>query len=131
MPEPSRNGALKKPMLEMHDNATSREAKPGLWIFTGRFLILLVASAAAFIAIFQSLNAFGFDLITSLVISLLPALVSALFVAMIRGKPPSYSTDVLLLWVWRMKTWMHQAGMKERASLLWIEDRAETHPKEF
>ncbi len=119
-------------MLELHDNSVAREAKPGLWIFRGKSVVLLVIGVGLAVVIFQILYARDLDWYLAVPISLLPLIImSAAMVFFVNGRPQSYVNDLLLLGVWRFKTWLYLRGMKDRASELWIPDSATNHPKEF
>lgn len=116
-------------MLTQHPNNTSREARAGVWHFNGKYLVLLVASAAAFISIFKSLVPF-LDWPLAALIALIPFGLATLFVCkFINGKPKSYASDWLLLAVWKLKTAAYLAGAKDRPSTLWIGDKTPRHPK--
>lgn len=117
-------------MLELHPNDTSREAKPGVWIFHGPVqLICLVGSVMAFVAIFQILRAIDIDWWLNILISALPLCAVTIIILLLRGKPASYAGDILLLWIWRMKTALYMAGGLERPPLLWLENKV-SYPKE-
>ena len=90
--------------LEFHSNDNAREGRPGIWIFQGSSVILLVAGVAAFVALFRIFAAGGLDWPFALALSLVPLLSLVAYVhLMVNGKPPSYAVDVLLFFIWRVK----------------------------
>jgi hypothetical protein len=128
----ARGAGYNEMSLCQHPNDTAREARAGIWIFTGRYPILsLVCSAAAGLGIFNStVNALDWPF--ALGLSLLPFVCCVLFVwRFINGKPKSYFEDWLLWHVWKLKTAAYLAGAKDRPSTLWIGDRVPKHPKAY
>ncbi len=123
--------------MELHDNSTSREAKPGITIpgitsFHGKSVVFLVIGVALFIFMFLGLYLLGLDWYIALPLSLAPLSLLTAFVAFfINDRPPSYVTDLLYMGIFRLKTWLYLHGMKDRASELWIMDSTRNHPKEF
>jgi hypothetical protein len=75
--------------LEFHSNDNAREGRPGIWIFQGNSVVLLVAGSAAFVALFRICAAAGWDWPFSLGLSLIPLLSLAAYVhLMVNGKAP-------------------------------------------
>src|SRR6202022_1716037 len=96
--------------LELHSNDNAREGRPGIWIFQGSSVVLLVAGVAAFVALFRILAAAGVDWPFALGISLIPLLALAAYVhLMVNGRAPSYASDVLLFFLWRVEVRMYLA----------------------
>src|SRR5207249_7895483 len=84
--------------LEIHPNDNAREAKPGIWIFQGRAVAVLVLGAAVFIALFRMLAAIDIDWPAALVISLAPLTLMTIAVhLLVNGRAPSYASDLVLL----------------------------------
>jgi hypothetical protein len=115
--------------LEIHPNDNAREAKPGIWIFQGRAVALLVLGAAIFIALFRVLMAIDIDWPAALAISLVPLAVMTLSVHLVvNGRPRSYASDLALLGIWRLRVWLYLAGALERPPELWVRNRKPIHP---
>ena len=118
--------------LAIHSNDNAREGRPGLWIFQGRSVVLLVVGVAAFVALFRIFDSAGLDLLINAVISLVPLLVMGAFVQFfVNGKPASYAFDSLLFLIWRAKGCLYMAGCLDRPPVLWILTRKPAHPKEL
>ena len=56
----------------MHANDNAREGRPGVWIFQGRSVVLLVIGAGLFVGLFRILDFAGIDLPLNFALSLLP-----------------------------------------------------------
>jgi hypothetical protein len=118
--------------LEMHPNDAAREARPSLWIFSGRAVVLLVAGVFLFILLFLVLSHTGVDFWWTLALSALPLLAITAFVNFfVNGRPPSYAWDLLVLARWRVRSRIYMAGCLERPPQLWVANRKPAHPKEF
>jgi hypothetical protein len=118
--------------LELHSNDTAREARPGLWIFQGKCVVLIPLGVAAFILIFKALASLDVDWYLTLPLATLPMLGFTLFVWLfVNGKPSSYASDLWLLKLWRFKCWLYLHGYLDRPPLLWVERKAPQHPKQF
>lgn len=114
----------------MHPNDTSREAQPGIGVFIGKYVVLLIGGIMMFVAIFRGLSAIDIDWWLNILISAMPLCVVTIIIWLLRGKPQSYAGDLLLLWIWRAKTNLYMAGGLERPPLLWLETKV-NHPKEM
>ena len=118
--------------LPIHSNDNAREGRPGLWIFQGRSVVLLVVGVAAFVALFRTFDSAGLDLPINAVISLLPLVVMGAYVQFfVNGKPASYAFDSLLFLIWRTKALLYMAGCLDRPPVLWIVTGKLVHPKEL
>ena len=118
--------------LELHSNDASREARPGLWIFSGRSVVFLVIGVAVFVALFRIMAATGVDWFVGLPVSLIPLALITVFVHLVvNGRPSSFAGDLVLLAAWRLKSWLYLAGALDRPPILWISDDPPAHPKEF
>ena len=118
--------------LAIHSNDNAREGRPGLWIFQGRSVVLLVVGVAAFVALFRTFDSAGLDLPINAVISLVPLLVMGAFVQFfVNGKPASYAFDSLWFSIWRARSWLYMAGCLDRPPVLWIVPRNPAYPKEL
>ena|SRR5205823_12241464 len=118
--------------LEFHSNDNAREGRPGIWIFQGSSVILLVAGVAAFVALFRILAAAGLDWPFALALSLVPLLSLVAYVhLMVNGKAPSYAADVLLFLIWRVKVRTYLAGALDRPPQFCVKTTRPLHPKEF
>lgn len=116
----------------MHANDTSREAKPGVWIFRGTSIMFLVGSAAAFVFIVETMQAMGTDWPVVVSVAFLPLLLSTAFVYLfVHGKAPSFFTDLVGLWIWKAQACLYKAGGLSRPPLFWVELKIPKHPKEF
>ena len=129
----SGNGSGWKLMaLKEHMNNCARLAQPGIWIFRGKAMVLLVIGFALFILIMQCLRAVQLEMPIAIVISALPTLGLTVFVKFfVNDKPPSYAFDLLLFKIWRFKTWLFKAGVLSRPPGLWFLPEIIRHPKEF
>jgi hypothetical protein len=115
--------------LEIHPNDNAREAKPGIWIFQGRAVALLVLGAALFIALFRILMASDIDWPVALVISLVPLAIITLVVhLLVNGRPPSYASDLAMLGIWRLRVWLYMIGALDRPPQLWVRNCKPIHP---
>ena len=118
--------------LELHSNDNAREGRPGVWIFQGNSVVLLVAGVAAFVALFRILVAAEVDWPLALVLSLVPLVALAAYVhLMVNGKAPSYAADVLLFFLWRVKVRTYLAGARDRPPRFWVKGQRPRHPSEF
>lgn len=119
--------------LTLHPNDNAREGKPGIWIFQGRTMVLLVVAVVLFVAIFRICDAAGLDWFFSLVVSVLPLCGITLFVhLLINGKPPSYAFDLFLWGVWRLRAWLYRMGVLDRPPQFWVkEPRVLPSPNRF
>ncbi len=118
--------------LELHPNDNAREARPGLWIFQGRSVVLLVVGVGAFVAVFRMLDFVGVDWPLNVVVSLLPlALMTAYVWGFVNGKAPSYAQDLLVLNLFRFRQWMYLRGVLNRPPQFWVMDRKPAHPNQF
>jgi hypothetical protein len=128
----SGSGWLKIMALKEHMNNCARLAQPGIWIFRGKAMVLLVIGFALFILIMQCLRAVQLEMPIAIVISALPTLGLTVFVKFfVNDKPPSYAFDLLLFKVWRFKTWLFKVGVLSRPPGLWFLPEIIQHPKEF
>ena len=118
--------------LEFHSNDNAREGRPGIWIFQGNSVILLVAGVAAFVALFRILTAAGLDWPFALALGLVPLLSLVAYVhLMVNGKAPGYATDMLLFFIWRVKVRTYLVGALDRPPQFWVKATRPRHPKEF
>jgi hypothetical protein len=118
--------------LKEHMNNCARLAQPGIWIFRGKAMVLLVIGFALFILIMQCLRAVQLEMPIAIAISALPTLGLTVFVKFfVIDKPPSYAFDLLLFKIWRFKTWLFKAGVLSRPPGLWFLPETIRHSKEF
>jgi hypothetical protein len=118
--------------LELHSNDNAREGRPGVWIFQGNSVVLLVAGVASFVALFRILVAAEVDWLLALVLSLVPLVALAAYVhLMVNSKAPSYAADVLLFFLWRVKARTYLAGALDRPPQFWVKGQRPPHPNEF
>jgi hypothetical protein len=118
--------------LKEHMNNCARLAQPGIWIFRGKAMVLLVIGFALFILIMQCLRAVQLEMPIAIAISALPTLGLTVFVKFfVNDKPPSYAFDLLLFQIWRFKTWLFKAGVLSRPPGLWFLPETIRHPKDF
>jgi len=119
-------------LLELHSNDNAREGRPGVWIFQGNSVVLLVAGVAVFVALFRILATAQIDWPFALGLSLIPLLLLAAYVhLMVNGRAPSYATDVLLFAIWRVKVAAYLAGALDRPPQFWVKGTRPRHPDEF
>ena len=118
--------------LQMHANDNAREGKPALWIFQGRSVALLVGGVAVFVASFRICDATGLDWYLSACVSLLPLGLVVLYVTcFINGKPPSYSLDLLIFVLWRLRVRLYKERLLDRPPQFWVRGRKPPHPTQF
>jgi hypothetical protein len=118
--------------LQMHSNDAAREAKPGIWIFSGKWVVLLPFGVFAFILIFKILMSLYMDWWLAAPIALLPLGLATLFVlTLVNGRPASFATDLLLLGIWRSKTWLFLHSCLDRSPELWRRSAKPMHPLKF
>jgi hypothetical protein len=118
--------------LEMHSNDSAREGRPALWIFEGRSVAFLVGGVAAFVALFRMCDAAGLDWYFSAGLSLLPMALAILYVAFfVNGKPPTYSLELLLFALWRLRCRLYKAGLLDAPPQFWVRKRKPGHPNQF
>ena len=118
--------------LEFNDNDCARESRPGVWIFQGRYAVLLVIGASAFLMLFKIVSNAGFDFLSTVAISLVPLALMSLWVAFfVNGKPVSYTYDLLLLGRFRFRAWLYRQGIIHRAPGFALLSPAPPHPDEF
>jgi hypothetical protein len=107
-------------------------AKPGVWIFKGKWVVLLPVSVFCFITIFKLLMALAIDWFWCIPVALLPALGAVAFVHFcVNGKPSSWVWDSWLFALWSIKTRLYFDGYLYRAPLLWIKTKPPAHPNNF
>jgi hypothetical protein len=117
--------------IEMHSNDNAREGRPGVWIFQGKSVVLLVIGVAAFVALFRILASLDVDWPVNIVVSLLPlAGITVIIHMFVNGKPPSYAGDQLLFFLWRFRTRLYLAGALDRPPEVWRTDHQSTYLKD-
>ena len=118
--------------LEMHSNDNAREGRPGVWIFQGRSVVLLVIGVAAFVALFRMLDAAGVDLPFNIALSLLPLALMAFYVwRFVNDKPPSYAQDLLFWHLFRFRQWLYMQGAIDRPPSFWAKSGELPAPNQF
>ena len=119
--------------LELRPNDNAREGRGSVWIFSGRSLVYLVVGVAFGIALFRLANmAWGFDVLSSLVIGIMPLAAVTLFVqVLVNGKPPSHSWDVLCWGLWRVHARLYRIGIVDRPPQFWVSGKKPRHPQLF
>jgi hypothetical protein len=114
-------------------NDVSRDAKPSLWVYQGRWALGLIVGTVAGIFIFRKLAAWDVELIPNLVASIMPlALYTLYVVACVNGRAPSYAFD---LWLWarhRVRIGLFNLGLVDRVpELILGQSKAPAHPSRF
>jgi hypothetical protein len=118
--------------MELHRNDVSQDARPSVWIFEGKSVLLLVGSVAAGVAIFQAVSEIGVELVPAAAMASAPPLAAAAVVALcVNGKPPSYFSDLLKWQGFRLKTWLYSIGALDRPPQLWCPGPVVPHPTAF
>jgi hypothetical protein len=116
----------------MHDNDNARESRPGVWIFQGRSVVLLVIGAALFVGLFRVLDFAGIDLPFNSALSLLPlALVTVYVWRFVNDKPVSYAQDLLVWYLFRFRQWLYMNGALDRPPSFWARSGASPAPDEL
>src|ERR1700692_2990813 len=107
--------------LEMHANDNAREGRPGVWIFQGRSVVLLVIGAALFVGLFRILDFAGADLPLNFALSLLPpSLMTVYLWWFVKDKPVSYAQDFLTWHLFRFRQALYMSGALDRPPSFWI-----------
>jgi hypothetical protein len=119
--------------LELRPNDNAREGRASVWIFSGRSVVFLVVGVGLGIALFRLSNAaWGFDVLSSLLIGIMPLAAITLFVqVLVNGKPPSHAWDVTCWGVWRLHAWIYRTGIVDRPPQFWVRGREPRHPNLF
>src|SRR5580704_11711406 len=118
--------------LEMHANDNAREGRPGVWIFQGRSVVLLVIGAGLFVGLFRILDFAGADLPINFALSLLPLGLMTVYVwRFVNNKPVSYAQDFLNWHLFRFRQWLYMSGVLDRPPSFWIRNGAFPVPDEF
>ena len=105
----------------MHANDNAREGRPGVWIFQGRSVVLLVIGAGLFVGLFRILDFAGIDLPLNFALSLLPLALMTVYVwRFVNDKPASYAQDLLAWHLFRFRQWLYMNGALDRPPSFWI-----------
>ena len=119
-------------MLEWNDNDCAREARPRLWMFRGRYTVLVVVSAMLFMMLFGIFSHLGVDLVPTIALSLAPGGLSVLWVVTcVNGKPESYTWDLLLFGRFQLRQWLFSQGVIGRPPEFNLRGLAPQHPTEY
>jgi len=118
-------------MLQLIPNDNAREARPGVWIFKGKFMVLLVVGVAIFVGLFRIFSACDLDWFIALPLSLVPLGGLTLIVYWVRGKSDSWAIDLFLWQIWKLLSSAYMAGLLDKPVPLWMQGRALPHPREF
>src|ERR1700731_3858937 len=99
--------------VELRPNDNAREGRASVWIFSGRSIVYLVVGVSLGIALFRLANmAWGFDVLSSLVLGTMPLAAITFFVqVLVNGKPPSHAWDVMCWGLWRGDAWAFWGGI--------------------
>ena len=114
-------------------NDVSREAKPSLWVYQGRWALGLILGTVAGIFIFRKLAAWDVELIPNLVASVMPLALYTLFVvAFINGRAPSYAFDLWLRLRHQARTALFHLGLVDCVpELILSRSKDPAHPSQF
>ena len=105
----------------MHAKDNAREGRPGVWIFQGRSVVLLVIGAGLFVGLFRILDFAGVDLPLNFALSLLPLAMMTVYVwRFVNDKPVSYAQDLLAWNLFRFRQWLYMSGALDRPPSFWI-----------
>ena len=111
--------------LEIHANDNAREGRPGVWIFQGRSVVLLVIGAGLFVGLFRILDFAGADLPLNFPLSLLPLALMTVYVwRFVNDKPVSYAQDLLTWHLFRFRQALYMSGALDRPPSFWIRSGA-------
>jgi hypothetical protein len=107
--------------LEIHANDNAREGRPGVWIFQGRSVVLLVIGAGLFVGLFRILDFGGVDLPLNFAVSLLPLAMMTVYVwRFVNDKPASYAQDLFAWHLFRLRQWLYMSGALDRPPSFWV-----------
>ena len=105
----------------MHANDNAREGRPGVWIFQGRSVVLLVIGAGLFVGLFRILDVAGADLPLNFALSLLPLALMTVYVwRFVNDKPVSYAQDLVTWHLFRFRQALYMSGALDRPPSFWI-----------
>src|SRR5271165_7101266 len=117
--------------LQLVPNDNAHEARPGVWIFRGKSMVLLVIGVGVFVALFRILAAYDVDWPWALALSLVPLLGITAFVHFfVNSRPPSYAEDLFVWELWRFRSWLYMCGGLDKPVPLCVPQRTLPHPKE-
>jgi hypothetical protein len=106
--------------LVMKVNDTAADVHPPFWLFHGRWGVLLMAGALGFIWILRACSSIGLDLVSSLLISIQPIVLSIVYVLVfVNGRPPHYGIDVAKQWAFNASEWLYARGLIDSPPQLW------------
>jgi hypothetical protein len=118
--------------LELHPNDNAREGRPGVWIFRGRSIVVLVIGVGLFVGLFRILDAGGVDWPRNIVISVLPLALMTLCVwRLVNDRPSNYAADLLAWQLFRFRQWSYRRGALSRPPSFWIRCGELPHPDQF
>jgi hypothetical protein len=119
--------------VELRPNDNAREGRPSVWIFSGRSIVYLVVGVGMGIVLFRLANiAWGFDVLSSLLIGIMPLAAITLFVqVLVNGKPPSHAWDVMCWGLWQVHAWAYRSGIVDRPPQFWVSGKKPRHPELF
>jgi len=116
----------------MNANDNAREGRPGVWIFQGRSVVLLVIGAGLFVGLFRIMDFAGIDLPLNFALSLLPLGLMTLYVwRFVNDKPVSYAQDLLAWHLFRFRQWLYTSGALDRPPPFWIPSAELPAPAQF
>jgi hypothetical protein len=116
----------------MHANDNAREGRPGVWIFQGKSVVLLVLGAGLFVGLFRILDFAGIDLPLNFALSLLPLALMTVYVwRFVNDKPASYAQDLLAWHLFRFRQWLYMSGALDRPPSFWIRSGELPAPAQF
>lgn len=118
--------------LDFNENDCARESHPGVWVFKGKYAVLLVIGAALFLMLFRICASSGIDFLPNVAISLIPTGLMAAWVAFfVNGKLPSYTQDLLIFGRFLFRSWLYRQGIIHRPPGFAISSPPPLHPDEF
>ena len=117
--------------VSLHRNDNAREAAPSVGPFRGRWVVLLVVTVAAGLAIFKILDRWQVPILANVVISAVPASASIAWVLLlVNGKAQSYAGDLLDWWQFLLVEWLFVAGWKDAPPVFGARESASPrHPR--
>ena len=118
--------------LELRPNDNAREARPSLWIFQGRAIVLFVIGVGVAVAFYRIFDAAGVEWEFNISLSLLPLALMASFVHLfVNGKAPSFAQDTVALHAFRFRQWVYLQGALNRPPQFWIKSAELPPPSQF
>lgn len=119
----------KRYQLELTPNDNAEDVHPAFWVFRGRWGVLLMVGMVGYVFIFQACSLSGLDIWTSIILAVIPVILSVLFVMVfVNGKPPGYAWDLVKQRAFDACGWLYARGLLDRPPQLWRVNKEPENP---